>query len=87
MVRFETQIEKFALANVLNNGPLIIERGTVFIGQFLNTLGHVLLFERILSTVFVRTYETQTKCRFTICWLIITVNCFMHLLCAKSVAI
>ena len=70
----EVNVEKYLRNDAFFDGSKPIQWIVIFWGTILVMLGHVLLVERVLSTVLIKTYETNKRWHFSISWLIISVG-------------
>ena len=75
----EVNVEKYLRNDAFFDGSKPIQWIVVFWGTILVMLGHVLLVERVLSTVLIKTYETNRRLHFSVCWLIFSVKAIKFL--------
>ena len=75
----EVIVEKYLRNDVFFDGSKFNQFLVIFWGNILVILGHVLLVERVLSTVLIRNYETNKRWHFSICWLIFSVKAIKFL--------
>ena len=75
----EVNVEKYLRNDVFFDGSKFNQCLVIFWGNILVMLGHVLLVERVLSTVLIRNYETNKRWHFSICWLIFSVKAIKFL--------
>jgi hypothetical protein len=69
-----TIVNHFALGDYGNSStPPLLFAIDIFFLQYYAVIGHVLVIERVLATVFVRCYETFRKTYFSIAWVIVLV--------------
>lgn len=57
-----------------NKTPIISILWGIFSLNFVNLIGHVLLIERLIATIFVGTYESNKRPYFSIAWISLLVG-------------
>lgn len=78
LFRFTMIVVTFGSGDIFYVGlPLGLQQATTFANSFRNTLGHIILLERVIATVLANRYEAMDSPFFTIVWFVLTVGfCF-----------
>jgi hypothetical protein len=71
---------KLARESALSYGPSLLTAVDAFFNQYLTLMGHILLAERILATVFAGRYEALSSPYINIGWFSVMVSFFSILL-------